>query len=251
MKKKISIASDSHPGLVRDENQDSCDFVVDNGDAMAVLADGVGGHHGGEIASAICVETFINGWLEYPENHLKRSADVRALLRALADRANENIRGYCAVNDIAEVMGTTLVAGIFKGEVLTVIHAGDSRCYAIEAGRAHLLTEDHSLVNEMLKRGLIRPEEAENHPCSHIICRSLGPSHCPAPWDISAFPRRADARYVLCSDGLNLHVNDRQIAEICTAAKTPEAAAKKLVRQALSGGGGDNVTAMVVFDERV
>jgi protein phosphatase len=143
-------------------------------------------------------------------------------------------------------MGTTLVAGVFMPDKLVVVHAGDSRCYRLRGQTLEPLTEDHSIVAELVKRGVIRAEDAQEHPFSHIISRSVGP--CPElEVEIRIFEIGKEDRFLFCTDGLNNHVKDPVIREMLENSENADDAVKRLLYASLKGGGEDNITVASVF----
>jgi protein phosphatase len=211
---------------------------------LYVVADGMGGHDGGEVASALAVRT------------LCETAAAREALAPEGEDAIENLLDESfqvannTVKDAAEArgtdMGTTLVCVLVLNEsVGFVANVGDSRCYVLHDGRLVQVTKDHSLVQKMVERGRITPEEARNHPHSNILIRTVGTER-----DIEIDIFRVDLvsgdRVLLCSDGLWGEVDDREIASILTTYADPRIASRELVRAAHQGGGKDNVTLMVV-----
>ena len=142
-------------------------------------------------------------------------------------------------------MGTTLTAAAVHEETLTIAHVGDSRAYRLRDGRLEQLTQDHSLVAEMVRQGRLTPAQAASHPHRSIITRALGPEEVVQP-DVFDVPLHVDDRLLFCSDGLSGMVSDREISGILGRGHDPQAMADALIRAALAGGGEDNVTAVVV-----
>lgn len=244
---RAGVATDT--GRVRSVNEDSYILLPDQG--LWVVADGMGGAQAGDVASQMAIDTL-------------RSTYHEPTIDALADAVAEaNARIHEAARDASHLkgMGTTTVAIALVPEEpdpehpeipadelsqhLLVINVGDSRAYLFRDGSLSQLTEDHSVVAELLREGRINEREAEAHPQRNIITRVLGvyPQVTPDIWPID--PIRGD-RYLLCSDGLFNEVGDDQMAAVLRRLDDPSEAADELVRLALEGGGRDNVTVIVL-----
>ena len=222
-------------GRVRATNQD--DFGA--GDDLFVLADGMGGHRGGEVASAEAVAGVLGSFDERTRVGLARAVD----------RANQAVFGRAAGDVDLFGMGTTLCALALVrsegGDVLAVANVGDSRVYRYGEGRLTQVSDDHSLVADLVRAGDLTEEEAVRHPQRNILTRALGIESALAvdTWEL---PVRADDRYLLCSDGLFNEIDDDRIAALLAGPNNPELTAASLVRAAVDAGGHDNVTALVV-----
>jgi protein phosphatase len=247
---KFGWALRSDPGEVREHNEDFAaayapttpDDAWDRGPCF-VLADGLGGHADGEIASRIAVETVLSRWTApnpAPPVNALRSA-VRAANVAVFDAALEH--GHHG-------MGTTLVAATLAAKELVVAHVGDSRAYLVQGERCTQLTTDHSRVAEMVRMKLITPEQAANHPARSMLTRSLGGEPA-VQVDLARHPVARGDVLVMCTDGLWDLVSRPELAEIAAAigtdvAPTPTEATDHLIDLALKRGAADNVTAVVV-----
>lgn len=222
-------------GRVRAINQD--DFGA--GDDLFVLADGMGGHRGGEVASAEAVAGVLGSFDER----------TRAGLARAVDRANQAVFGRAAGDVDLFGMGTTLCALALArsegGDVLAVANVGDSRVYRYGDGRLTQVSDDHSLVADLVRAGDLTEEEAARHPQRNILTRALGIESALSvdTWELSI---QADDRYLLCSDGLFNEIDDDRIAALLAGHDNPELTAATLVRAAVDAGGHDNVTALVV-----
>lgn len=223
-------------GRVRSNNQDS--LLVIDGELFAV-ADGMGGHQGGEVASALALQVLGRAHDEPSTSTLVRA--VRSANQAVFDRASgdPDLRG----------MGTTLTAladvDTRDGRRLGIVNVGDSRLYRTRDGALEQLTEDHSLVASLVRQGRISAEEAENHPQRNILTRALGIDEAVAvdSWEVEPVP---GDRFLLCSDGLFNEVDENRIGATLRRLDDPADAARELVRLANEGGGRDNITAVVV-----
>jgi protein phosphatase len=226
---------------VRRDNEDSIFASPEYG--VFVVADGMGGHAAGEVASAIASETIGSrlcaGDMREPE------ASARAVRRAFA-AADEEILRQARADERRAGMGTTATALVLQSPGRwTVGHVGDSRAYLLRDGALRRITRDHSWVQEQVERGTIRPEQARGHPQSNIITRALGTTPGTEP-EIYSDELRDGDRFLLASDGLTDMVEETRIEEILDAADDPSAAVNRLVESANAAGGVDNVTAIVV-----
>ena len=246
--KQIDVAGDTHIGLVRGNNEDGFVYRVSDSEpnSMVAVADGIGGHEGGDIASGLCLRTVTTMWRD---SNLPATTSKQRLRRFLpnaigkANRLIFNINKSCGIQ---HPMGTTVVAGVFSPTEITISHAGDSRCYRLRNGVLNSLTRDHSYVSDLVKKKLISAEEARNHPFSHIISRSVGPVRN-LDLETRTFILKPRDRYLLCTDGLTNHVNDFEIETILYDAPDPQSAVRNLLYAALRGGGEDNITVLCVF----
>ena len=230
------VGSATDVGRVRSNNQDS--FLVREGDLFAV-ADGMGGHQGGEVASALALQILGQAHDEPSTSTLVRA--VRSANQAVFDKAgaDPDLKG----------MGTTLTAladvDTREGRRLGIVNVGDSRLYRLRNDRIEQLTEDHSLVASLVRQGRITAEEAENHPQRNILTRALGIDEAVAvdSWEVEPV---AGDRFLICSDGLFNEVDENRIVATLRRFEDPGDAARELVRLANDGGGRDNITAVVV-----
>jgi serine/threonine protein phosphatase PrpC len=222
----------SHRGLVRQNNEDS--YLVRRG--LYAVCDGMGGARAGEVASEMACRALLalDPASATPED--LREAIIEAD-RAMVDRSLEE-EGLLG-------MGTTLTAALGGEGLLTLAHVGDSRAYLLRDGDLVQLTQDHSWVGEMVRRGELTPAQAAVHPHRSVITRVLGTGGDFEP-DIVAVPVETGDRLLLCSDGLTGMVSDQDVAGILQQEGDPQAAAQSLIQAALAGGGEDNVTVVVV-----
>jgi len=224
-------------GRVRSLNEDSLLAVP----TLFVVADGMGGHAAGEVASQLAVREFARLAEQAPVSADDLAETVRL--------ANEHILTEGGEHGDRYGMGTTLtgvgVVSTTDGEQLAVFNVGDSRVYRFSDGRLDQLTVDHSAVQELVDAGRLTPQAARSHPRRNVVTRSLGSQPSPAP-DVWLVPPVAGDRFLVCSDGLTGELDDPAIAELLGASPDPQAAADELVRQALAAGGHDNVTVVVL-----
>lgn len=228
-------AARSDVGLVRKDNQDS-GYA---GPHLLVVADGMGGHAGGDIASA----TVITELVEIDHDSLTASEASSQLGRAIT-AANQEIARTFADNPELEGMGTTVTAIMRARNKLILAHIGDSRAYLLREGRLSQVTKDHSFVQTLIDEGRITEEEASTHPQRSVVTRVLTGDDTDEP-DLGAREAREGDRYLLCSDGLSGFVALDTIEEILTAGSAPGRAADDLVSLALRAGAPDNVTVVV------
>ncbi|MBI2942585.1 MAG: Stp1/IreP family PP2C-type Ser/Thr phosphatase [Candidatus Wallbacteria bacterium] len=241
----VEIAVLTNVGLRREHNEDNyyifdpqgCD-TTGRGMLFAV-ADGMGGHAAGETASRIAVETLRSYYTEAMNGSFRD-----ALERCILD-ANARIYGQAQTSPILKGMGTTLTVAVLSNTTLNVGQIGDSRAYLIRAKTITQLTDDHSLVAEQIRQGLLTEEEAANHPARNIITRALGTKE-KVEADYSNCTLEVDDRVLVCSDGLHGVVTNEQILEIALAAPDSAAACEQLIARANEGGGPDNITAILV-----
>jgi len=227
---RVTAAAATDVGLVREGNEDS---YLTEGPLFAV-ADGMGGHRGGEVASQLAVETleklFKEGAGDLPDQ--VQEANRVVFERSVLDR---KVAG----------MGTTLTAALVEGDRVRLAHVGDSRAYLLRDGTLRLLTEDHTLVHRMVSEGEISKEEAETHPQRSVLTRALGVDTVVDVDDDSLQVRPGD-RLLLCTDGLTSMVSEDEIEDVLRTVPDPQEAAQRLVRVANEAGGVDNTTVVIL-----
>ena len=233
-------------GCVRELNEDSGTYVQpDDPEVLAskglliLVADGMGGHSSGEVASGMAVEVIKRVY--YEDGGSPQSALKKAFLEA-----NSAIHKTAEKDESKTGMGTTCTALVLQNGTAISAHVGDSRLYLVRDGSIYLMTEDHSAVMEMVKAGLITLEQARHHPEKNVILRAMG-SHADVEvttWQ-EPFPVRAGDRFLLCSDGLYDLVEDEEIKGI-VALSAPETACASLIALAKERGGHDNITVGIV-----
>ncbi len=219
-------------GRVRTHNEDA--LLAEP--PLFAVADGLGGHQAGEIASSIAIETLVA--------NAPLHADSKALARAV-HAANRSVIDAAEERSGRSGMGTTLTAAIVEGSHIAIAHVGDSRAYLMHEGGLERLTEDHSMVADMIRRGQLTEEESRRHPNRSVITRALGtdPNMCADTYDIETAP---GDRLLLASDGLTGMLEDAEIAALLEANPDPQDAARALVAAANEAGGQDNITVVVV-----
>ncbi|MBI1759209.1 MAG: serine/threonine-protein phosphatase [Actinobacteria bacterium] len=228
----LRYAVRSDRGLIRGNNEDS----VYAGPRLLALADGMGGHVGGEVASKVAISALAHLDDDAP------SPDLIGALRDATDSANQHLRELVEADPGLEGMGTTLTALLFAGNRLGLVHVGDSRCYLLRGSQFAQITHDDTYVQALVDEGQITLAEASNHPQRSLLLRAVnGGDLVP---DLSVREVRPGDRYLLCSDGLTDVLSNDTLHEALRT-NDPRAAADRLVELALRGGGPDNVTVIV------
>ena len=230
----LRYAARSHTGLLRDGTEDS----VYAGPRVLAVADGLGGHAAGEVASAVAIAALA---------HLDEDApgsDLLEVLRESAESANSHLRDMVTGDPALEGMGTTLTAVLFAGSRLGMLHIGDSRAYLLRDGELSQITHDHTLVQTLVDEGRISEDEASTHPQRSLITRALDGRDGIEP-DLSVREVRAGDRYLLCTDGLTGPVGRTETLQEALEIADPQESCDRLVQLALRGGGPDNVTVIV------
>jgi protein phosphatase len=237
----LSIAGSSHAGRVRQSNQDAFDRFddPDREEILFVVADGMGGHRGGEVASAMAVGTL-------GSMNREGEGDAPFRLCTAIERANSEIFARASKNPRLAKMGTTVVALLFSTEGESfVAHVGDSRLYQLRDGSVNPLTDDHTLAAELLRNGEITEAEARTHPRRSVLTRSVGVGKR-VEVEVSSVDVRAGDAFLLCSDGIYEMLPEDEIRKIVASAPDAHTAVAWLVDAANQGGGKDNSTALVV-----
>ena len=230
----LRYAAMSHVGLLRSGNEDS----VYAGPRLLAVADGMGGHAAGEVASAVAIASLAALDEDAP------GADLLAALKTAAVRANDSLRDMVRGDGNLDGMGTTLTTLLFTGNRLGLLHIGDSRCYLLRDGALSQITHDDTLVQSLVDEGRISEEEAGSHPQRSLITRALD-GRDDVDFDTSVREARVGDRYLLCTDGLTGPVASRDTLLEALLLPDPQAAVERLVDLALRGGGPDNITVIV------
>ncbi len=237
-------------GKTRKNNEDS--YLIDSCRGLYAVADGIGGHEGGEVASRLAIQGLsqtvrerFSSPDETPAHGIPREGDpVKSALSLAFTLANRTIRQTATGNPSLHGMGTTMTALFLYEKKAYLAHVGDSRAYQLRAGVLTQVTADHTLVAEQMRAGLITPEKARKNPYRHVITRALGIDP-----DIVVDHRmievKPDDAFLLCTDGLTEMVDDDRIRGILSTA-SPQEAAELLVREANDRGGVDNITVVVI-----
>ena len=230
----------THPGNVRPQNEDA--FLCRDDIGLWVVADGMGGHEAGELAS----ELVINALWNLPGN-----TQIQQMLEhvvAMLETVNRNLLAKMALLPTDHRLGSTLAALVITEGQGAGIWAGDSRIYRLRQGNLQRLTRDHSLVQELIDQGAVHPEQALNHPHNNVITRAIGVDE-ELELEQRRFSVEPEDIFLLCSDGLSNEVSDTELQALLTVAE-PEQVVKDLLRLTLSRIGKDNITVLVLGPER-
>ncbi|HYC49404.1 MAG TPA: Stp1/IreP family PP2C-type Ser/Thr phosphatase [Burkholderiales bacterium] len=244
----LETASASHPGRVRGHNEDS--ISVDAHARLAVLADGMGGHNAGEVASRMAADAVSSALTDRRTGGRLERAQAEALVASQVAAANSAVFQAARAERRYDGMGTTLVVALWHEAGVTYAHVGDSRLYLLRGGELRQLTRDHSIVQEQLERGAISSEQARYSVNRNVLTRAVGidpdvradvHTHDVVPGDV----------YLLCSDGLTDMMMDREIRQtLLECGRDLELAARRLVERANEAGGFDNISVILVRAER-
>lgn len=249
----ITVGSAQSTGIERNHNEDSLLVFLGNAGGHApipnfglfVVADGMGGHRAGEIASSVSVRSVTRRLMEevflrlFNHEMLEDMPPIQDIMRAALEDANRQ------VVDVVPGGGTTLTTIVMLGQQLTIGHVGDSRAYIIQDGAFELLTRDHSLVERLRELGQLSKEEAENHPQRNVLYRAIGQGES-LEVDVDTYHMPQNAELLICSDGLWGVVEEEDILNIIHTANAPQEACERLVSAANEAGGPDNITAVLV-----
>ena len=244
-KPSVSVAAKTDLGRVRENNEDKFEFYMPADPAtlatrglVFLVCDGMGGHAAGQIASELACKTFIDVYMHHPA-----SEPETAMLSAVV-AANRFVLDNSRAFPDRKGMGTTLSGLILIQNRAYTVQLGDSRIYRLRGGDIEALTVDHTWVNEAIREGVLKPEEAENHPYKHVLTRAVGAEPEVHP-EINSIDLAPGDLFLLCSDGLTNHVHDESLGEILSSHGLAEAA-WTLIGHALQGGGSDNTTVLLV-----
>ncbi|WP_274650511.1 Stp1/IreP family PP2C-type Ser/Thr phosphatase [Paenibacillus humicola] len=241
---KIAVRTDI--GRIRLRNEDR-GFAeeTDSGLTVAILADGMGGHQAGDVASQLALDTIL-GVVRGGASGALSIHERKTLIRQAILEANEVVYDTAAQNEQYRDMGTTIVVALLQAEDGVIGHIGDSRAYKWREGVLSQLTTDHTFVNELVKSGQITAEEAIHHPRRNVITRALGTDE-QVEADVRGIPWTSGDMLLLCSDGLTDMVSDADIAETLVSSELDlDGKADKLVSLALEAGGDDNITVILL-----
>jgi len=241
-------------GLKREGNEDS--FHIEESLGLYIVADGMGGHLAGEVASQVAVNTIAKSfrkWVEekIPDDELFGSYDESLSLHgnhvlSSIGAANRIVHEMALENEQYHGMGTTIVTLLVTPHLIIAANVGDSRLYLVRKGRIERLSRDHTIVYEQVERGVMTPEEAESSPLKHVLTKNLGSSEYVEP-DIFEIEPDNDDRFILCTDGLTDLVNDEEILAMTKEEGGPDTLCHQFVERALKRGGHDNTTVVSVF----
>lgn len=230
----MEIACKTDVGLKREHNEDCC--VI--GQQFAVVADGMGGHNKGEVASRIVVDVL-------SENFQNAKNITKELVLDAVSKANRMVFAEASSNPECIGMGTTVVAAVWDDKKIIIGHIGDSRAYECTKTGIKLLTKDHTLVQQLVDEGKLTENEALIYPDKHVITRAVGTDSNESP-DVTEIKRKKNQWLILCSDGLSNYVTDDEIKKCIEEHDDADKVAECLVEMANSGGGADNITVVAV-----
>ena len=244
----VQFGSASDFGKVRTNNEDAVGSYIPGSRHQArshgflfVVADGVGGLDLGEVASATAVSALTRGFAQAQSDTM-----LISLLPRLIQHANAAVHDCTLAQEYrGKRMATTIVACALRYDQAIVSHVGDSRCYLVRNGHARLVTQDHTLVNEQRKVGLISAEEIATSESRHVLLRSLGPEMFVSP-DTTAVSLQPGDTLVLCTDGVHDELSERELAEIASQRKSADEIARDIVARAIEVDGNDNTTCQVI-----
>jgi serine/threonine protein phosphatase PrpC len=248
---RVRFAGDTNVGMKRAHNEDA--LYLPESERLAIVADGMGGHASGEVASRLAVET-ISGFFRTTQDEQQLTwpfkmdrghrYDINRLVTSIK-LANLKIHEQAQRDPRCHGMGTTVISALFLDDALIVGHVGDSRLYRYRDERLDQLTEDHSLLNDYIKMKHLSPDEIAAFPHKNVIVRALGMRDT-VQVDIHVDVPRMGDTYLLCSDGLSGMIADSQLAEIMARQQDLDQACDELIGVANRNGGLDNVTAILV-----
>lgn len=248
---KLEIINQTDAGQKRDHNEDST--VTDGYNGLVILADGMGGYKAGEVASTLAVteirQSLLKGLRKLKRGKTDESTGFRnesLLLRESVINANNNIHDMATTDPQCHGMGTTIVVGFFYNNILSIAHVGDSRLYRLREDEFQQITKDHSLVQEMIDRGMYTPEEAHENTPKNLVTRAMG-IQADVDVDIGEGTVTPGDIYLLCSDGLNDMVKDEEIyLTLSKYSGNLAQASEELVKCANENGGEDNISVILV-----
>ncbi|MCE5194671.1 MAG: Stp1/IreP family PP2C-type Ser/Thr phosphatase [Nitrospiraceae bacterium] len=251
MKLRYLASGQTDKGIVRANNEDF--FCVEEKSGLFAVADGIGGFSAGEIASRMAIDIirdYISKSEDNPEKSTEEKSDMyseaASKLASAIRLANSSIYEAAQKNDPWRGMGTTIAAALIKENRLSIAHVGDSRAYLIRGNNIEQLTDDHSLISEQLKKGLITEKDAGESNFKNIITRSLGRA-ASVDMDIAEITLMNNDSILLCTDGLTAMVPDNIILSTVRLSSNPDLACRRLIDIANKNGGKDNISVVIVY----
>ena len=230
-------------GKVRQHNEDNGGIFTKNGSTLVLVADGMGGHRAGDVASAMTLSYLKERWMEASE--ITTADEAEKWLTENIKELNKLLFAHAETHEECKGMGTTIVAALCTERFTTIANIGDSRCYIYNETGFRQITEDHTLVNELVRTGQISKEDAEHHPRKNVIVRALG-SEPDVEADIWTIIFEEGDVLLLCSDGLSNKIHSRELQKAIESDGSLEEKADKLVAKANENGGEDNITLILV-----
>ncbi len=240
----MQIASLTDLGLERSRNEDSHFVKAENDLALLVVADGMGGHQAGDVASSLAVSAAETFWNNLNHNAALNPEEARQAVYDMIIEANKLVILEASNSPSKRGMGTTFTAGLLCGNHLTIGHVGDSRAYMINKRNIKQLTKDHSLLEKLIDSGEVKPEEAKIHPQRHVLTRAIGIDE---DLEIDIFEQQLEKETALlfCTDGLTNLVSDDEILSSCLEQPDPQILVESFIDLAKKRGGHDNITVIV------
>lgn len=233
-------------GQKRSVNEDrAAVFVRPDAIRLGVIADGMGGHNAGDIASEMAILMLEKKFMDADESQFQSIPAVQEWLIHCVKEINREVYKHSLTHEDCQGMGTTLLAALLSNQVNVLCHIGDSRAYSFFEGQLTQLTKDHSYVNVLVENGEITEEEAENHPKKNLIIKSLGTEKDIEP-DLILLSLRPLTTLLLCSDGLSNKVSKSDMASILELAASVEEKGQKLIQLANENGGEDNISLVLI-----
>ncbi|AFQ57512.1 protein phosphatase [Bacillus subtilis subsp. subtilis] len=232
-------------GKIRQHNEDDAGIFKGKDEfILAVVADGMGGHLAGDVASKMAVKAMGEKWNEAETIPTAPSECEKWLIEQILS-VNSKIYDHAQAHEECQGMGTTIVCALFTGKTVSVAHIGDSRCYLLQDDDFVQVTEDHSLVNELVRTGEISREDAEHHPRKNVLTKALGTDQL-VSIDTRSFDIEPGDKLLLCSDGLTNKVEGTELKDILQSDSAPQEKVNLLVDKANQNGGEDNITAVLL-----
>ncbi|WEZ21727.1 protein-serine/threonine phosphatase PrpC [Bacillus subtilis] len=232
-------------GKIRQHNEDDAGIFKEKDEfILAVVADGMGGHLAGDVASKMAVKAMGEKWNEAETIPTAPSECEKWLIEQILS-VNSKIYDHAQAHEECQGMGTTIVCALFTGKTVSVAHIGDSRCYLLQDDDFVQVTEDHSLVNELVRTGEISREDAEHHPRKNVLTKALGTDQS-VSIDTRSFDIEPGDKLLLCSDGLTNKVEGTELKDILQSDSAPQEKVNLLVDKANQNGGEDNITAVLL-----
>lgn len=234
-------------GQVRNHNEDAGGIAYNQNNQMqAIVADGMGGHQAGDVASEMATLIIQDKWTA--NNEVTSPEETEAWLQEALNDINNAIFDKSKSKKECQGMGTTVVTAICTNDFVTVAHIGDSRCYLLNKNGFKQITEDHSLVNELVRTGQINKDDAEQHPRKNVLLKALGTEESITA-DTQTIGWETGDKLLLCSDGLTNKVSDEELSQYTQSGEEPEEAGKELIKLANERGGEDNISFIIVHHD--
>ena len=233
----------SDRGKVRQHNEDAIGVFENEVGILAIVADGMGGHLAGEVASQMTISTFKELWNDVPV--INGPNDAESWLAEKVSDVNKAVYDHSLSHSECQGMGTTIVIVLITSTFATIGHIGDSRCYLLNNSGFNQVTQDHSLVNELVKSGQISKEDAEHHPRKNVLIRALGTEQT-VELDLRTIEMEEEDVLLLCSDGLSDKVSDEILEKSLLSSDNLEHTANNLVKLANDNGGEDNISLIML-----